>query len=322
MEIEAITVDSAINNLTKTVFSLQSKVLSLEKTISRQNDMIMKLLSAYEKYSVPGVDMNIEAKEGRRALKPSQQSMCNIRDQTMSAISATDRKSKGHVQSPAQSQIVATAEPIRMSPNHTSNANAPASPSVTDQRDCLLNIEPTTKAHKDVINNSTSVAYAQIDEWVNVKPRRSRRARAANGSLNAVGDQMTQEISSMEVSGNPTKMKTTRINPIIRGCNTSVLRIKAVERKKYFHVWRLLTDTSVENLTDYVREILGSDSYIKVDKINHKTVRGYSSFRICVSDNNFEKLCDPSIWPKDAEFSEWVFFRRSTTTENIHTQKK
>ncbi|CAH2096913.1 unnamed protein product [Euphydryas editha] len=114
---------------------------------------------------------------------------------------------------------------------------------------------------------------------------------------------MTQEISSMEVSGNPTKMEIKRINPISRVCNTSVLRIKAVERRKYFHVWRLLTHTSVENLTDYVREILGADSYIKVDKINHKTVRGYSSFRICVSDHNYEKLCDPSIWPKDAEFT-------------------
>ncbi|CAH2096912.1 unnamed protein product [Euphydryas editha] len=134
MEIKAITVDSAINNLTKTVFNLQSKVISLEKTILNQNDIIMKLVSAYEKVSVPGVEINIEAKEGRRALKPSQQSMCNTRARVKSAVSATDWKSK--------------AEPTRTSSNHTTNANAPASSGATDQRDCLLNIEPTAKAHK------------------------------------------------------------------------------------------------------------------------------------------------------------------------------
>lgn len=328
MEKDAKTVDSAINNLTMTVFDLQNKVLSLEKIIMEQNITIKKLVSAYEKYSASGVELNVKPHEGRHALKPSQQPMDNACDRATSAVFATDRKSKRNIQSTAPlaqpENIAATAEPTRTLPNPTSSENAAAAPAslgATDRRE-FLNLEKTTNAHRGVTENHTSNAHAQIGEWVNVKPRRSRRSRAANESLNAVGDQMPEDIPSMDVrvSDNQSKAKTRRITPVSKGCNTSVLRIKAVERRKYFHVWRLLIDTSEQNLTEYVREILGAESYIKVDKISHKIVRGYSSFRICVSESNFEKLCDPSIWPKDAEFSEWVFFRR-TAPENTHTKK-
>lgn len=116
-----------------------------------------------------------------------------------------------------------------------------------------------------------------------------------------------QKANCIEVKSNKKEF-----HPVKKGENTATLRIKAVERKKFFHVWRLVSETTEEDLLQYVREVLGSESFVKVDRIKHKSERGYASFRICVSEGNFEKLCDPDIWPRDTEYSEWIWFRDST----------
>ena len=43
-----------------------------------------------------------------------------------------------------------------------------------------------------------------------------------------------------------------------------------------------------------------------------KSERDYASFRVGVTLSNFEKLCDPEIWPVNVEYSEWIWFRPNT----------
>lgn len=107
---------------------------------------------------------------------------------------------------------------------------------------------------------------------------------------------------------------------IRKGGNTCILDIQATERKKHLHVWRLKKDTSAECLENYVKSICGSDISVKVEKIRHKTERDYSSFIIGVPESKFQKLCQPDIWPLNAEFSEWVWFRRSAEKPRTQAQ--
>lgn len=96
------------------------------------------------------------------------------------------------------------------------------------------------------------------------------------------------------------------------GRNTELKAIIATEKKKYLHVWRLHPDTTAEALTGHVKSVCGQDVKVEVDKIAHKTERGYSSFRIGVPERTYEKLSDADNWPMNAEFNEWIWFRRPT----------
>lgn len=96
------------------------------------------------------------------------------------------------------------------------------------------------------------------------------------------------------------------------GTNKELKAIQATERKKHLHVWRLHPETTTEAITDHVKTVCGPDVQIKVDKINHKTKRDYSSFIIGVPEVWFQKLHQSEIWPMNAEFNEWIWFRNST----------
>lgn len=93
------------------------------------------------------------------------------------------------------------------------------------------------------------------------------------------------------------------------GTNTELKAIQVSDRKKYLHVWRLHPDTTVEAIQDHVKNVCGPDVQIKVDKIKHKIKRDYSSFVVGVPEKCFEMLNHVEIWPMNAEFSEWTWFR-------------
>ncbi|PZC85529.1 hypothetical protein B5X24_HaOG216637 [Helicoverpa armigera] len=114
-----------------------------------------------------------------------------------------------------------------------------------------------------------------------------------------------------------------RNNSIKRGGNNnSIGSLKAVERKKFLHVWRLEKNTTETDLKEYVKQVLGveDDSGIYVEKLKPKTERDYSSFKIGITITNFEKLCDPEAWPVNVEYCEWIWFRPSTKPTTSTTQ--
>lgn len=101
-----------------------------------------------------------------------------------------------------------------------------------------------------------------------------------------------------------------------RGQNSSLMEIQAMERKKHLHVWRLHPETTVESLTTHVKKVCGSEVDVKIEKIKHKTERDYSSFIVGLAEGVYHKLCHPDVWPLNAEFSEWIWFRRPTNRPN------
>lgn len=99
------------------------------------------------------------------------------------------------------------------------------------------------------------------------------------------------------------------------GTNKELKAIQVSDRKKYLHVWRLHPDTTLEAIADHVKNVCDSGVQIKIDKIKHKIERDYSSFVIGVPEKCFDKLNQAEIWPMNAEFSEWIWFRNSNRTK-------
>lgn len=177
---------------------------------------------------------------------------------------------------------------------------------------------PSTSSSCENSKTQTSSPVAALVVTTDVVPAPAPDTRptklsyaAAAMSTKIANREDHQEQAWIEVNANKKKL-----NPIKKGGNTSILQIKAVERKKYFHIWRLVSETTEEDLSQYVQEVLGKGNCLKVDKIRHKIEKRYASFRICVSEANFDKLCNPDIWPRDAEYSEWIWFRDPEYTKS------
>lgn len=102
-----------------------------------------------------------------------------------------------------------------------------------------------------------------------------------------------------------------------KGGNKSIVSIKAVERKKNLHVWRLDKDTTEDTLKEYILNILGGESIVTIDKLKPKIERNYASFKIGVSESDYDKLYNPNMWPVNVEFCEWIWFRRPTITKPL-----
>lgn len=98
---------------------------------------------------------------------------------------------------------------------------------------------------------------------------------------------------------------------VLRGENES-LNLEAIERKKHLHIWRLQPNTTVEQMQKHVENLCGSEVKVKVEKIVHKTERDYASFIVGVPERVFEKISHPKAWPRNAEFGEWIWFRRNS----------
>lgn len=111
------------------------------------------------------------------------------------------------------------------------------------------------------------------------------------------------------------KKQNRQLKEVRVGTNTELKAIQVTDRRKYLHVWRLHPDTTPEAISDHVKNVCGSDVQIKVDKIKHKIERDYSSFVIGVTEKCFDKLNQTEIWPMNAEFSEWTWFRNSNRTK-------
>lgn len=176
---------------------------------------------------------------------------------------------------------------------------APAAPDAATAAAVALEIQPAT---------------------VLVEPQPQPSRPTMNYARAAMSTRITENIGQKEQDWNVVSNDKKKLNPAVKGRNMSVLQIKAVERKKYFHIWRLVSETTEEDLSEYVRDVLGKETFIKVDKLKHKSERGYASFRIGVTETDFDKLCNPDIWPRDAEYSEWIWFRDSSTHSHLQPQ--
>lgn len=136
-----------------------------------------------------------------------------------------------------------------------------------------------------------------------------------NIGKDAVAAQSYSVDSMNTSSGNEWKKVVNRKKKFMKGENTTS-EIRATERKKHLHVWRLAVETTQSQVESHIMMECGSGINVQVQKIKHKVERDYASFIIGVPENKFDLINQPSLWPRGAEFSEWFWFRGSTYESN------
>ncbi|KAJ2937263.1 hypothetical protein O0L34_g19365 [Tuta absoluta] len=118
------------------------------------------------------------------------------------------------------------------------------------------------------------------------------------------------EDTEWKMVANRKKGKKSERTEVKKGGNDKIESLKAVylEKTKYLHVWSLHLDTSVDIVSQHVKSLCQKDSSVTVDQIHPKVKRDYSSFKIGVSESNYDKIAREDAWPVNTRFSEWVQF--------------
>lgn len=159
------------------------------------------------------------------------------------------------------------------------------------------------------MRTTTSVAEAAASE-VGATKAESVAARSNDDNQNisiAVNDSNSDDVEEWTVVN---RKKTKYLNSEVkRGGCTRQSEISGLERKKYLHVWRLQKEVTEDNLQKHVKNIIGMNESVKVNRIKHKTERDYASFIIGVPESKYETLCNPENWAINIEYCEWIWFR-------------
>ncbi|KOB79171.1 Mutant cadherin [Operophtera brumata] len=87
--------------------------------------------------------------------------------------------------------------------------------------------------------------------------------------------------------------------------NSTITTLKAVEVKKYIHLWNM--ESGAEEVRDYVRQLC-PEGICTVEELTPKG--SYKSFKLDVPDVSYEKCLSSNVWPTNARIKVWFNLRR------------
>lgn len=98
---------------------------------------------------------------------------------------------------------------------------------------------------------------------------------------------------------------------IIVGKNTEASEtsatLKGVQRKVALHVYRLAPSTTPENVKEFLKPHFPE---VTCEAMNSRNPEEYSSFKVCIQEENLQRALDPTIWPTHACVNRFLYLRR------------
>lgn len=187
----------------------------------------------------------------------------------------------------------------------------------------LHETEKQLKTFAEILSQKTTNDTASTNPVINEVGATKSPIFAPTVNLVATENKEEKDIQKKEETGNEdnnwkvvkNRKTARRSSDVKKGQNATNTTIKATERKKHLHVWRLHSETSSEALENYLKNIC--DAEVAVEKITHKAKRDYASFRISVPESAYNTICQPDVWPINTEFTEWIWFRKSTNRQTM-----
>lgn len=117
------------------------------------------------------------------------------------------------------------------------------------------------------------------------------------------------------VNKNKKKSKTSVVGNLI---NSSKCTLKVVPKKSFVYVTRLDPSTKCDNIVDYLKATFPE---IKCESLISKFPTSYSSFKLTVDVDNFEKVMNPDLWPQGTYLDKF-YHPRSNIGTKIGTSDK
>lgn len=107
-------------------------------------------------------------------------------------------------------------------------------------------------------------------------------------------------------------VKKRRKRSVVVGNNTASISVKGVPRTVDLHVYRVDPQTTVEELTDFLKPNFPE---VVCESLQPKYPDLYTSYKVTIFDENFKKAMDPQFWPKGACIQRFLVMRKKRPEE-------
>lgn len=105
---------------------------------------------------------------------------------------------------------------------------------------------------------------------------------------------------------------------LIRGtAGPSVTSLRAVESRKYIHLWNM--ESSTDEIHDYLEQICPMGK-CTIQALNSRG--NYKSYKIGVLVASYEVLLASDIWPVNAKIRPWINFKKTTASMMTNEKEK
>lgn len=102
---------------------------------------------------------------------------------------------------------------------------------------------------------------------------------------------------------------------LVTGSYKGAAEVEGMEKIKAFHVINLKPETSVENLENYFNR---NFFYVKCKKLIFRYPDSYSSFKVLISNSEYEKALNGTNWPKKVNVHRFFLRRRVTQHPKVN----
>lgn len=217
----AISLETSICELTETVRTLGSRIISLEKVVLDQNKLIKKLIGVSDDSAqTTQIRVNVGRSTDNTG-QLTQRPMRGARVRAETALAINARKTKG---ARNISPVVRTGRPEELEPNASSNLSEPPTPTQPLPADSpqLESVDTAALPMIHARDNNNDL------DWVEIKRKKSRRAP----------DNVTRGTAL---------------------AGSTVCALAAAERKSYLHLYYVQTGTTAEQVIAHLRKICVDD---------------------------------------------------------------
>ncbi|KAJ0169202.1 hypothetical protein K1T71_015297 [Dendrolimus kikuchii] len=273
---------NVINDLRIKITDLECKVDDQNKIIYNQIDVISKLKIAIEGRSqLPPRPISTQpAQLPKNASNPSLSSCDNVRPPAALQRPVRQARLKSKCTTVAAAAKNATAA-TQISANGAENCEPTASE--------MSKTEVTRSEISNTLASTANETTLSPSSCVATKPDLSHE----------------REPDEWQIIRRRVKNKTPR--RIVSGSGDNNTEIQAAERMKYIQAWSFRPETTADNVTKHLNNIVKCDKYF-IEKRQIKS-DNHAAFVIGFPECFYEQICTPSAWPPGVKVSDW-FLRR------------
>lgn len=184
--------------------------------------------------------------------------------------------------------------------------------------------ELSTRLHRLEQNSHSRrvPSTSNADQDISSKPL-SEPASASASSSEPKTDPVASEMASQTSSSNSQapnsqewsrvakKSKSRRPVSIQGAAGPSVTSLRAVEARKYLHLWNM--ESTADEIRSYLHTLCDTDS-CTIDELTPKG--NYKSFKIGVPTACYERCYSADVWPVNARIKPWINYRKPSSIQS------
>jgi len=174
-----------------------------------------------------------------------------------------------------------------------------------------------------------SDAAAQADPYTTVQSRRGRRRARQLSSMNQATEQQQQQQQQQQVRQQQQPARPARARVLLgksSNTDTKISAARQLRKKAVFCIDNVSTDCSTEDIKSFVsglsiRVLTCFEVKPRRRRRDDDDINDRKAFRLCIYDEDRNRLLDDSIWPDSVSISQW-FLSHNSLQSRINRQTR